>query len=117
MARMTPMQLLAVVAMADEHDYAVMSYSGRGMMGERCLAFDINHENLYQFGLAVAEAFKDDLFPTDLFQYARPQTDSLGMNEVVYFTHIELTEADLAGASASYPEEYLKAVNPVEEIE
>lgn len=67
----------------------VRDYSGRGMYGKRCLAIEVSRGAAFALAADLMEEVHEDNIQAlaDLFRNAR--TDSLGLDEVVYFPEVE----------------------------
>lgn len=67
----------------------VRDYSGRGMYGKRCLAIEVARGNVLELAADLMEEVHEDNIQAlaDVFRNAR--TDSLGLDEIVYFPEVE----------------------------
>lgn len=68
--------------------YDVRSYSGRGMFGEECVAFEADGESAIAAVVKIiANAGRDDLDGL-LDVLRRASTDSMGLGIVIYFPRV-----------------------------
>ena len=83
--------------------YKTMSYSGRGMMGEKCLAVNLNDDlmrEIAQISTLVMNECEDEFNGVEVVEYmeeffdllAEARTDSMGLGTVIYFPNIDWDE-------------------------
>lgn len=85
-------------------NYETMSYSGRGMYGEKCLAIDFDGNNVMKVAVDCFEAFMQfgenaeeefGLTQEELCKaFRRVSYDQLGMGMVVYFPSIDYEDGE-----------------------
>jgi hypothetical protein len=62
------------------HDAAPRSYSGRGMMGEHCIAVELSSNGeLMKIGFYLGQHFPIET------NFPEPRTDSMGMGVIAYW--------------------------------
>jgi hypothetical protein len=80
MTALTDEQFDALYDLANDNDFTVRSYSGRGMMGKECLGITTNG-SVFSIGLALGSS--------EVLEYIFASTgvreDSMGRGTVVYF--------------------------------
>ena len=81
-------KLIDIIEMAG---YETRTYSGRGMYGKQCVGFVVSSDGIIE---AVAEIMIDEDVETQrqlLGLFRTAQTDSMGMNTIVYFPRLTTT--------------------------
>ena len=87
MIKLTDLQFEVLYELAEQHGFAVRSYSGRGMMGRTCLGIDTT-QSLFTIGMVIGSA----LALAAPFDKVSVREDSMGKETIVYFPNIEAPE-------------------------
>lgn len=66
-----------------------MNYSGRSMYGRTCIGFVGGRGLEFALGAAVAQ-----VMPDRVWEFSLPSTDSMGYDQIVYFTGLSLAEGE-----------------------
>jgi hypothetical protein len=80
-----------MLRMLGDAGYDTRSYSGRGMMGDRCVALEGEDIDVYRLALDLADEAEqdetgDDAVALDLAR--SPEVDSMGRGTVIYWSRL-----------------------------
>jgi hypothetical protein len=77
----------------EDLDYECRSYSGRGMFGSSCLAFEIDDlSQLLQLGYDIAEYASENNLDVS-YSLGKARWDNMGHDYIIYFPGVEYHES------------------------